>query len=96
MNRKEEERIAKKFNKEGMAYVKAEYKGDGGNELMVSGDMLTILRVAERIITRVSDISGNTFINTWLAVRDIHNVDVKQTVLQNGVAEPYPEKGEES
>lgn len=94
MNRKEEERIAKKYNRQGEAYVKAEYKG-GKNELMVAGDMIALMRVAERIISRVSDISGQSFINTWLAIRDLHNVEVKSQVVQNGVMIPYAKGGEE-
>lgn len=89
MNRKQEEKKAKEFNRKGMAYVKAEYKGGGDNQLIVSGDMTAILRIAERIISRVADISGTTFIDTWLTIRELHNMEVEQTILINGVAEPY-------
>lgn len=96
MNRKKEEKIAKEFSGHRQAYVKAEYRGTGDNELLVSGDLMTILWVAERIISRVADISGQSFIDAWMAVRDIHqNMDGKTNVVKNGVVTLYRESEDE-
>ena len=96
MDRKKEEKIAKEFSGYGQAYVKAEYRGGGDNTLLVSGHIMTILLVAERIISRVADTNGQSFINAWMAVRDIHqNMDGKTQVVTNGVVTPYSESEDE-
>ena len=72
MDPKKEKKIAEKFIEKGGAYVKAEY-GDEENGLFVCGNALALMRIAERIITRVGDLSGEGFLNIWLSVKDIHN-----------------------
>lgn len=88
MNKEKEKREAEKWAKKGGAYVKAIY-GDGENGLMVAGDMVAVLRIAERIISRVGDICGEGFVNTWLAVKDIHNMADEVEVIERGEMKPY-------
>lgn len=96
MNRREEEKTAKKYNKPGDAYVKADYRSGEDGELIVAGDVPTILRVAERIISRTADLTGQSFVSAWLFVRDLHQgTEGKTKVIQNGVAMPYTGDGEE-
>ncbi len=91
MDLNKEKKIAEKFIKKGGAYVKAEY-GDGENGLFVCGDMLALMRIAERIITRVGDLSGEGFVQTWLSVKDIHNCTEKiknEEVIERRKIMPY-------
>ena len=94
MNKAQEIKEAKKWTKRGGAYVKAVY-GDGENGMIVSGDMVALIRIAERLISRIADVSGNGFVETWLTVKDMHNnvgdfggdVDV----INRGTLMPYEE-----
>lgn len=70
----------------------------GENGLMVSGDMIALLRIAERLISRIGDISGSGFVETWLLVKDIHNkvgdYGGECDVIEQGELMPYEEGGE--
>lgn len=94
MNVKAEKREAMKWAKKGGAYVKAIY-GDGDNGMMVAGDMIALLRIADRLIDRIGDISGEGFVQTWLMVKDLHNTAEKVEVLERGKLMPYENEVEE-
>lgn len=94
MNVKAEKKEAMKWAKKGGAYVKAIY-GDGDNGMMVAGDMIALLRIADRLIDRIGDISGEGFVQTWLMVKDLHNTAEKVEVLERGKAMPYESEVEE-
>lgn len=73
MNQKQHEREAAKFCKPLSAYVHSEYQ-DGANALCVAGDPVTILRIAERIINRVGEITGRDFELVLKDVSDLHDI----------------------
>ena len=73
MNQKQHEREASKFCKPFAAYVHSEYQ-DGENALCVSGDPVAILRIAERIINRVGEITGREFELVMKDVSDLHDM----------------------
>lgn len=77
MDRKYHEREASKFNRSGMAYVHAEYKGGNDNELCVAGDGLVIIRIAEHMLTRLSALTGNEFDDTIEAVKQMHDIMIE-------------------
>ena len=71
MNKEKEKREALKWAKKGGAYVKAIY-GDGENDMMIAGDAVVLLRIADRLITRIGDITGDGFVNAWITVKNVH------------------------
>ena len=73
MNQKQYEREAAKFCKPFSAYVHSEYL-DGANALCVAGDPVAILRIAERIINRVGEITGRDFELVLKDVSDLHDM----------------------
>lgn len=89
MNYEKEKKEAMKYAKKGGAYVKATYDDKGKNELLVSGDMIALMRIAERIISRIGDISEKGFVETWLAVKDLHNMTGDEEVVERGQKVPY-------
>lgn len=91
MNKEKEKREALKWAKKGGAYVKAIY-GDGENGIMISGDVIALLRIADRLITRIGDITGDGFVQTWLIVKDIHNKSEQYEVIASGKMMPYEEE----
>ena len=91
MNIDNEMKEAMKYAKRGGAYVKAIY-GEDNNPLMVAGDMIALLRIAERLIARIGDISGEGFVQTWLIVKDMHNNEEQIDVIERGKMTPYEEE----
>ena len=90
MDKEKEKREALKWAKKGGAYVKAIY-GDGENGIMISGDLIALLRIADRLITRIGDITGEGFVQTWLTVKDVHNKAEQIEVIESGKMMPYEE-----
>lgn len=90
MDRKKEMEEAKRHSGPGQCYIKAVDR-----ELIVSGDMIAVIRAAERIITRLGDISGRGFVETWLAVKQLHNWAEqnleKAEIIENGKMIERPE-----
>ena len=62
------------FNQEGQAYVHAEYRNDK-NPLIVAGDSIAVMRVIERIATRLAELSGQEFSDVIEAVEEMHRLD---------------------
>ena len=89
MNVKKEQEIAKKYNKQGQCYVKAEYNGVDDNGLIIAGDMVALLRVTEQLMTRISAISGNDWEDTWMAIRELHGMVDEPDVRIQGAFKPY-------
>lgn len=77
MDRRYHEREASKFDRSGMAYVHAEYKGGDDNELCVAGDGMAIMRIAERMLARLSALTSNEFDDTIEAVKQIHDIMIE-------------------
>ncbi len=69
-------KAAEGFNKEGEAYVHSEYKL-GDNPLIVAGDSIVVIRIIERIATRLAKICGQEFDDIIEAVKEMHDWDAE-------------------
>lgn len=73
MNKKEQMKIAEKFNGEGRAYVCAEYSKEE-QPMVLSGDGTVILFIIVRIIERVGELCGQSWDDTYAAVKQMHDL----------------------
>lgn len=63
---------AKSFNREGCAYVHAEYAIGEGNPLIVGGDGVAMIRVVQIICERLSKLTGVEFDEVIGTVKAMH------------------------
>lgn len=95
MNAQKEKAKAEKFNKKGMAYIHAEYKGNGDNQMMIAGDGIALLAAASHLLSRIGELSGEGFHNTLMEVAEMYELYQKEgaptEVIIQGEKVPYPE-----
>lgn len=69
--RKKHMKTAMTFKKSGEAYVHAEYR-DGENPLIVAGDGIALIRIIERMMTRLAVLTEQDFSDVVEVVELMH------------------------